>query len=42
MGSGALAAVGASVASVTLDECRARAAAACDAPDPVAARQAAL
>jgi phosphotransferase system enzyme I (PtsI) len=42
MGSGALAAVGASLASVTLDECRARAAAACAAPDPIAARQAAL
>jgi phosphotransferase system enzyme I (PtsI) len=42
MGSGALAAVGASLASVTLDECRARAAAACAAPDPIAGRQAAL
>ncbi|NMH98778.1 phosphoenolpyruvate--protein phosphotransferase [Pseudonocardia acidicola] len=40
MGSGALAGVGAALAAVTLDECRSRAAAACAAVDPAAARAA--
>ncbi|WP_433504665.1 phosphoenolpyruvate--protein phosphotransferase [Pseudonocardia halophobica] len=40
MGSGALAAVGASLAGLTLEQCRALAAAACAAPDPMSARQA--
>jgi phosphotransferase system enzyme I (PtsI) len=40
MGSGALAAVGAALAGLTLEQCRAMAAAACAAPDPIAARQA--
>ncbi|MCF7552479.1 phosphoenolpyruvate--protein phosphotransferase [Pseudonocardia sp. WMMC193] len=41
MGSGSLAAVGAALAEVTLEQCRDRAAAACAAPDPAAARAAA-
>jgi phosphotransferase system enzyme I (PtsI) len=40
MGSGALAAVGASLAGLTLEQCRAMAEAVCAAPDPIAARQA--
>lgn len=40
MGAGALAGVGAALAVATLDDCRERAAAACAAPDPVAARRA--
>ncbi|MEJ8279590.1 phosphoenolpyruvate--protein phosphotransferase [Pseudonocardia spirodelae] len=40
MGSGALAAVGANLASLTVAQCRERAVAACGASDPVAARQA--
>lgn len=40
MGSAALAGVGATLAAATLDDCRERAAAACTAPDPVAARRA--
>jgi len=40
MGAGALAAVGAALAGATLEDCRERAAAACAATDPVAARRA--
>ncbi|WP_300015311.1 putative PEP-binding protein [Pseudonocardia sp.] len=40
MGAGALAGVGAALATASLDDCRERAAAACAAPDPAAARRA--
>ncbi len=40
MGSGALAAVGAGLAGLTLEQCRARARAACAASDPIGARRA--